>query len=51
MCIRDRDIRDELIYNNCVDDNVENVRNKNENYVVVRVKINGHVTKMKLLWK
>ena len=35
------DIRDELIYNNCVDDDVENVRNKNDNNIVVRAKING----------
>ena len=37
------DVRDELIYNNCVDDDMENVRNKNDNEVVVRAKINGCV--------
>ena len=28
------DSRDELIYNNCVDDDVKNVRNKNDNDIV-----------------
>ena len=37
------DVRDELIYNNCVDDDLENVRNKNDNDIVVRAKINGCV--------
>ena len=37
------DIRDELIYNNCVDDYVENVRSKDNNDIIVSVKVNGCV--------
>ena len=37
------DTRDELKYNNCVDDGVESVRRKNDNDIVVSAKINGCV--------